>query len=140
MSICSSPQYTTPNGLNFELHCGVDFGVPKNVVTAHFIGDLEEASFEDCLNACSTYGPTDCYAISYDTAKQVCNFFDSDAITGNGNFTSRSTFNVAVAPASQFQAPVDLSCPYPESSVQSSSQGQKFSILCNQVSLAVGLR
>lgn len=133
MSPCSGAQYTTPNGLNFNTHCGVDFGVSEDIVSAHFLGNLTEATFEDCMNFCSIAGPTDCYAVSYNSAKQICNVFDSDAIAGNGNFVSSSTFDVAIAPASQFQPPVDLSCPYPESSVQSSSQGQKFDILCNVV-------
>ena len=120
-STCSG--YTSPNGLEFQVHCDQEF---SGSVTTNAQASAD--SVEECMGICSTTRPR-CYAISYDASTKECSALNASTSL-NGDRTNKDGVTVAIAQASQLLTPTDLICPYANSTMHTTQNGEQFSILC----------
>lgn len=87
------------------------------------------------MSRCATYGPQ-CYAVAFSEEKNTCQFFKdvSDINFVGASGSDDTLYNLAVADKSQLpptSGPPYGECPYSNKSIQTTSLGEEFSILCN---------
>ncbi|KAL4945558.1 hypothetical protein BDV06DRAFT_184516 [Aspergillus oleicola] len=116
--------YTAPNSLNFTTHCD------HNIVRAVYgPGEPTQDSFTNCMNDCSVRsGP--CYGIAYTKRNSTCWLLTSEDDSTEDNLIDDTTTDVALAPASQYEA-YDSACPYANQSVRTTEVGLSFTIQCS---------
>ena len=125
---CPTSPYTCPNGLTFDQSCGRSLNDDDN----SWLSTNNQPSFQACMNSCGVWSSR-CNAVAYNDKTTHCLLFSG----GAGAFTNAtSNGSVAyfggVARPSQLQAPIDLSCPYPQNSVQTIKSSERFQVLCGQ--------
>lgn len=121
LSTCSPNQYTSPIGLEFELHCDQNF----------LTGDIAYAggqNITDCMNACSL-SRRRCYAVVFDDSTQTCYY--NYNITNSDDLVTKNANTAAIANAPQLATPSDLNCPYHNTKIEKTTSGMVFEILCN---------
>lgn len=123
-NFCAPSPYTTPNSLQFQIYCGQRLTGKLNVTNP----DVEYVNtVQDCLDVCGDARPP-CYAVQYYSTGQ-CGLLGFD--TDTSKFIIDTDVVVGVVTGNQLAAPLDLSCPYTNASIVTSSSGEEFEILCN---------
>ena len=121
---CPPSPYTTPNSLQLQIYCGQRLTGKLDTINS----DAEYIHTpEDCLDLCGTARPP-CYAIQYHTTGR-CSLLGQD--TDTSSFVIDKDVIIGVVTGNQLAAPSDLSCPYTNASVATSSSGEEFEIFCN---------
>ena len=90
-------------------------------------------SLEHCMNWCAIARPP-CGTVTYGNNR--CIFYTGVGLLSHANSTER--YEIGIAQASQLRAPADLSCPYDQSSIQTTKAGEQFEILCDVDFMSVG--
>ena len=129
-SDCTSGSYTSDNGLDFDVFCGFDLvGNDLTITTADGI--------TGCANQCADFvqrndSASICYSVAYDTGEGGrCVLKQSGFTSANLSAYVTTVVNAAIARSSQL-TPLDTTCPYEDSSNQTTSNGLQFEIKCGK--------
>lgn len=120
-SFCSTANYTTPNNLEFEPSCNTNLAGSDLV-------HISLTSFDDCMNACSTYSSR-CYGVSFNDALGMC-WMKNSTVASETKEQEDDTHS-AIANASQLSGD-DTTCPYTDQSYETTTSGLTFQIYCNK--------
>ena len=123
-NLCPPSPYTTPNSLQLQIYCGQRLTGKLNTINSNvqYIHTVD-----DCLDLCGDARPP-CYAIEYHTTGR-CSLLG--ATTDTSSFVVDQNVIVGVVTGNQLAAPLDLSCPYKNASLTTSSSGEEFEVFCN---------
>ena len=124
-SSCPTTPYTAPNGLSFNIDCN---HILPNTPDDHWMETTNQPDLDACMNKCSSYTSNRCYYAAYDPSTAHCLLYNSAFPTSN---TTSGGYDIGIARSSQFRTPIDVSCPYTESSIQTLESGERFQILCD---------
>ncbi|KAF1989487.1 hypothetical protein K402DRAFT_273489 [Aulographum hederae CBS 113979] len=124
---CPEPDYTAPNGLQFDVECGSH--IPSaNLYDDPFPGDYNNV--KECIDACSLATQAPCFGVSYHISSGDCFFKNSSVSTASVTPRRNDDWNSAVANAEQLEN-TDTSCGYQNGTTQTTPNGEEFDIICN---------
>ncbi|KAK3081183.1 hypothetical protein LTS18_009328 [Coniosporium uncinatum] len=123
---CPKSTYTTPGGLDFDMHCSTNIG-------GNDIGNTANGatSVEDCMDQCAT-SQIPCYGVTFDTSSGACALKTENTSIDDG--VSDPTRHSALARASELTND-NTACGYNDGSIQTSANGLNFRIDCNHDSV-----
>ncbi|KAF2097749.1 hypothetical protein NA57DRAFT_76558 [Rhizodiscina lignyota] len=129
-SDCNPNVFTSPVGLDFDMHCGENqIGWDLHPVGANPGGTLSGNSITDCMNDCATIEPL-CYGTVFDVTTGTC-WFKNSTFSYQPNIVVQDKNSHLAVPRSSEIEPLDTDCPYKNGSVQSSND-ENFTVHCSQ--------
>ena len=119
-SDCTAGQYTSPDGLTFEKHCGQD-------ISGGYESWYNGNNLQECMDACSTARPP-CYGVAF--SEGYC-YAKNETDALSEYLVDRTDVDSALADATQLKT-FDSTCPHNTLSYQNTTTGMEFQILCDR--------